>query len=121
MDLAVHESVVGIEREPAYAEVARERAETSRQAVEIALEREGKAWARSDDLEAETRRLRQEIEELEKATADRPQAREAQRALAYEITALVHGPSAAGEAVAASQALFGRGSLDALSAVRLTP
>jgi tyrosyl-tRNA synthetase len=59
---------------------------------------------------------REELEELEKATAERPAARQAQRALAHEITALVHGPAAANEAVAASQALFGRGSLDSLSA-----
>jgi tyrosyl-tRNA synthetase len=58
----------------------------------------------------------QEIEELEKATAERPQARLAQRALAEEITALVHGEDEARQAVAASQALFGRGSLDELSA-----
>jgi tyrosyl-tRNA synthetase len=59
---------------------------------------------------------REELEELEKATASRPQAREAQRALAHELTALVHGAHAADEAVLASQALFGRGSLDSLSA-----
>jgi tyrosyl-tRNA synthetase len=58
---------------------------------------------------------REEIEELEKATAERPQARLAQRALAEEITALVHGEEEARQAVAASQALFGRGSLDQLS------
>jgi tyrosyl-tRNA synthetase len=57
-----------------------------------------------------------ELEELEKATAERPQARLAQRALAEELTALVHGPEEARQAVAASQALFGRGSLDDLSA-----
>ena len=62
---------------------------------------------------------RQEIEELEKATAERPQARAAQRALASEITGLVHGQAEADQAVAASQALFGRGSLAALSAETL--
>ncbi|WP_433294731.1 tyrosine--tRNA ligase [Actinoplanes sp. CA-030573] len=62
---------------------------------------------------------REELEELEKATAERPQARLAQRALAEEITALVHGPEEASQAVAASQALFGRGSLDSLSAATL--
>jgi tyrosyl-tRNA synthetase len=60
-------------------------------------------------------RSREEIEELEKATADKPQARLAQRALAEELTALVHGEEEARQAVAASQALFGRGSLDELS------
>ena len=34
---------------------------------------------------------REEIEALEKAVAERPAAREAQRALAEELTALVHG------------------------------
>lgn len=56
----------------------------------------------------------EEIEELEKATAERPAARAAQRALAEELTTLVHGAEEARQAVAASQALFGRGSLDEL-------
>ena len=55
-----------------------------------------------------------EIEELEKAVADRPQAREAQRALAEELTALVHGEAERDAVVAASQALFGRGELAGL-------
>jgi tyrosyl-tRNA synthetase len=59
-------------------------------------------------------RSREEIEELEKATAERPQARLAQRALAEELTTLVHGEEEARKVVAASQALFGRGSLDDL-------
>jgi tyrosyl-tRNA synthetase len=57
----------------------------------------------------------EEIEELEKATSERPQARLAQRALAEEITALVHGEEEARQAIMASQALFGRGSLAELS------
>jgi tyrosyl-tRNA synthetase len=61
-------------------------------------------------------RPREEIEELEKATAERPAARLGQRALADELTALVHGPHEAAQAVAASSALFGRGSLADLSA-----
>ena len=59
---------------------------------------------------------REELEELEKATAERPQARLAQRALAEEITSLVHGEEETAQAIMASQALFGRGSLDSLSA-----
>ncbi|GAA1591107.1 tyrosine--tRNA ligase [Actinoplanes couchii] len=59
---------------------------------------------------------REELEELEKATAERPQARLAQRALAEELTTLVHGEEETRQAIAASQALFGRGSLDELSA-----
>ncbi|GAB3804237.1 tyrosine--tRNA ligase [Micromonospora zhanjiangensis] len=64
-------------------------------------------------------RSREEIEELEKATAERPAARLAQRALAEELTALVHGPEESRQAVTASQALFGRGSLAELSAPTL--
>ena len=56
-------------------------------------------------------RSREEIETLEKATAERPAAREAQRALADELTELVHGPDQRDAVVAASQALFGRGEL----------
>jgi tyrosyl-tRNA synthetase len=79
-------------------------------------------WVNADDRDVSNYlryfsfKPRAELEELEKATAARPQAREAQRALAYELTALVHGDRAAEEAVLASRALFGRGSLDSLSA-----
>ncbi|MEU8242891.1 tyrosine--tRNA ligase [Actinoplanes missouriensis] len=79
-------------------------------------------WINSDDRDVSkylryfSFKSREELEELEKATAERPQARLAQRALAFEITALVHGEEEANQAVAASQALFGRGSLDELSA-----
>ena len=45
-----------------------------------------------------------------------PRPRLAQRALAEELTTLVHGAEETDEAMAASQALFGRGSLDALDA-----
>ncbi len=82
-------------------------------------------WINSDDRDVNNYlryfsfKSREELEELEKATADRPQARLAQRALAEEITALVHGEEEARQAVAASQALFGRGSLDDLSAETL--
>ncbi|MBO3103040.1 tyrosine--tRNA ligase [Cellulomonas fengjieae] len=62
---------------------------------------------------------RERIEQLEAAVAERPAAREAQRALAYEVTALVHGTAAADQVVAASQALFGRGSLADLDASTL--
>ncbi|MEQ4207292.1 tyrosine--tRNA ligase [Actinopolymorpha sp. B9G3] len=56
-------------------------------------------------------RSREEIEELEKATAERPAAREGQRALAEELTTLVHGADECARVVAASRALFGRGEL----------
>lgn len=57
---------------------------------------------------------REEIERLETAVAHEPFKREAQRALAWEVTALVHGGDAADAVVTASQALFGRADLDAL-------
>jgi tyrosyl-tRNA synthetase len=53
----------------------------------------------------------EEIGELTAATIARPQAREAQRALAGELTALVHGEQARDAVVLASAALFGRGEL----------
>jgi tyrosyl-tRNA synthetase len=57
----------------------------------------------------------EELAELERATADRPGARAAQRALAEELTTLVHGPDETAQVIAASQALFGRGSLTDLA------
>jgi tyrosyl-tRNA synthetase len=56
-------------------------------------------------------RGREEIEELEKATGDRPAARAAQRALAEELTTLVHGAEETAKVTAASRALFGQGEL----------
>ncbi|MEU4440598.1 tyrosine--tRNA ligase [Micromonospora chalcea] len=78
-------------------------------------------WVNADDRDVSrylryfSFRSREELEELEKATAERPQARLAQRALAEELTTLVHGERETAQAVAASQALFGRGSLDDLA------
>jgi tyrosyl-tRNA synthetase len=60
-------------------------------------------------------RTRDEIEELEKATAERPAVRAAQRALAEELTTLLHGAAECRQVVAASEALFGRGSLAELA------
>lgn len=54
---------------------------------------------------------REEIEELEKLTEERPQARAAQRALAEELTTLVHGADECAAVVHASKALFGQGEL----------
>jgi tyrosyl-tRNA synthetase len=77
-------------------------------------------WLNAEDagvgayLRIFTFRSREDIEELEKATAERPQARAAQRALAWDVTALVHGEEAAAAAQRAAQALFGRGDLHAL-------
>ncbi len=78
-------------------------------------------WVNVDDKDVDrylryfSFRSRAEIEALERATAERPAAREAQRALAGELTTLVHGENETAQAVAASQALFGRGSLGELA------
>jgi tyrosyl-tRNA synthetase len=66
-----------------------------------------------------TFRSREEIEELERETAERPAARTAQRVLAEDITTLVHGAEEYSRAVAASQALFGQGDLGALDSKTL--
>ena len=58
---------------------------------------------------------RAEIEALEVATRERPQAREAQRRLAREMTVMAHGEAAADEAERAAQVLFGKGDVTALS------
>ena len=77
-------------------------------------------WLNTDDadvvgyLKTFTFRGRDEIAALEEAVRDRPAAREAQRALAADVTTLVHGKDATDRVVAASQALFGRGDLTAL-------
>jgi tyrosyl-tRNA synthetase len=59
-------------------------------------------------------RSREEIEALERESAERPAARAGQRALAEELTTLVHGAEEARRAAAAAQALFGVGSLTEL-------
>ena len=59
-------------------------------------------------------RSRAEIEELEQEIAARPAARRAQRLLAEELTALVHGEPELARVQAASEALFGQGDLAAL-------
>ncbi|RKW70920.1 tyrosine--tRNA ligase [Galactobacter caseinivorans] len=63
-----------------------------------------------------TFRSREEIETLAQAVAERPFAREAQKALAFEVTALVHGVEATEQVIAASQALFGGGDLAGIDA-----
>jgi tyrosyl-tRNA synthetase len=62
-------------------------------------------------LRAMSFRAREEIEELEKVTAERPAEREAQRVLARELTTAVHGADETERVEAASKALFGHGSL----------
>ncbi|MFG1711225.1 tyrosine--tRNA ligase [Nonomuraea sp. M3C6] len=70
-------------------------------------------------LKVFTFRSREEIEEMEKAVAERPFAREAQRALAEELTELLHGKQELDAVVAASKALFGQGALEELPAATL--
>ncbi|OON74030.1 tyrosine--tRNA ligase [Streptomyces tsukubensis] len=63
---------------------------------------------------------REELAELERLTEERPQARAAQRALAEELTTLVHGAGECAAVIAASKALFGQGELADLDAATLT-
>ncbi len=49
------------------------------------------------------------VEELERQTAEAPHLRTAQRALAREVTTLVHGADATEQVEAASRVLFGKG------------
>jgi len=60
-----------------------------------------------------------EIEALEAEATSRPEARAAQRALAAEVTELVHGADATRAAIAASAALFGGGSLHGIDPATL--
>nr|WP_276582457.1 tyrosine--tRNA ligase [Cellulomonas sp. RIT-PI-Y] len=82
-------------------------------------------WLNTDDaevigfLKVFTFRTQEEIAELERITAERPAAREAQRALAYDVTALVHGADATDKVIAASRALFGGGELAVLDEATL--
>lgn len=82
-------------------------------------------WLNADDRDVSTFlrifsfRSKEEIEELERETAERPAARLAQRALAEELTSLVHGADQYERAVAASKALFGQGDLADLEAPTL--
>jgi tyrosyl-tRNA synthetase len=66
-----------------------------------------------------TFRTREEIDELERVTSERPAAREGQRTLARDVTTLVHGEKETAKAIAASQAIFGQGSLGELDAATL--
>ncbi len=61
----------------------------------------------------------QEVEQLEKDVAERPQLRAGQRRLAEELTTLVHGAHQTAQVVTASRALFGRGDLRELDGATL--
>ena len=62
---------------------------------------------------------REEIEEYERTTVDKPQLRAGQKRLAEELTTFVHGQDQTDKIVAASQALFGRGELGELDEATL--
>ena len=65
-------------------------------------------------LKVFTDRTQEEVAELEKSLAEKPFLREAQKALAADVTTLVHGADATAAVQAASQALFGKGDVAAL-------
>jgi tyrosyl-tRNA synthetase len=67
-------------------------------------------------LKVFTDRTREQIAELEQSLADKPFLRQAQKALAADVTTLVHGPDATAAVQAASEALFGRGDVTSLDA-----
>ncbi len=82
-------------------------------------------WLNTDDRDVPTMlrifsfRTEAEIDALLADLAERPQARTAQRALASELTALVHGEAERDAAEAAGRALFGQGDLGDLPASTL--
>lgn len=61
-----------------------------------------------------TFRSQEEIADLARKVDEEPFRREAQKTLAFDVTALVHGADAADAVVEASQAIFGRGDLQGL-------
>lgn len=71
-------------------------------------------------LKTFTFRSAESIAELEREVDERPGARAAQRALAQEVTTLVHGQTATAAVIAASAALFGSGDLAASDEATLT-
>ncbi|MCF2706551.1 tyrosine--tRNA ligase [Arcanobacterium haemolyticum] len=70
-------------------------------------------------LKVFTFRTRDEIEELERLVHERPAAREAQKALAEDVTTWVHGADAMERVKEASRALFGSGDLHDLDGATL--
>ena len=82
-------------------------------------------WLNSDDrdlpqlLNTFSLRPFAEVAQLLVASTERPQAREAQRALAREVTSRVHGEEATAQAEAAAAALFGGGDLHGINAETL--
>ena len=82
-------------------------------------------WVNADDRDTSkflrlfTLRSPEEIGALERAIAERPAAREAQQALARDVTERVHGVEASRAAVEVSALLFGKGEASGLSAPAL--
>lgn len=82
-------------------------------------------WLNTDDrdvierLKIFTFLTKAEIEEFARLVEEEPFRRAAQRELAKQVTALVHGEAAAAQAIAASQALFGQGELTEIDAETL--
>ena len=72
-----------------------------------------------DRLKVFTFLSKSEIEALAEQVKSAPHLREAQRALALEVTSLVHSAEAAAGAIQASKALFGQAELTDLSAADL--
>jgi tyrosyl-tRNA synthetase len=77
-------------------------------------------WLNIDDVDARawlplfSERPADEVAELIAESLERPASRAPQRALAEELTALVHGPEQLAQAEAAGRALFGRAELTEL-------
>jgi tyrosyl-tRNA synthetase len=82
-------------------------------------------WLNTEDakvaeyLKVFTFRTEEEIAELAELAATRPAARDAQRALARDVTSLVHGAQTAERVEQASKALFGAGELTELDSATL--
>ncbi|MCZ2861275.1 tyrosine--tRNA ligase [Blastococcus sp. VKM Ac-2987] len=83
-------------------------------------------WLNAEDADARrwltlySERPADEVAALITESLERPAARTAQRALAEELTLLVHGPDQLRQAEAAGRALFGREDLGSLDAATLT-
>jgi len=83
-------------------------------------------WLNTDDRDVVDRLKvftflgRDEIAEYERLVTDEPFRRAAQRRLALEVTATVHGLDVTRKAIAASEALFGKGELASLDAETLS-
>jgi tyrosyl-tRNA synthetase len=83
-------------------------------------------WLNIDDVDARnwlplfSERPADELAALIAESEERPAARAVQRALAEELTLLVHGPEQLRQAEAAGRALFGREDLASLDAATLT-